>query len=204
MSQAHGHHLVAVLYARADSHYKETPWADVWDAGRDALRWTGGLPVVAHPPCRAWGRLRHFAKPREDEKSLALDAVRQVRRWGGVLEHPASSTLWAAAKLPRPGEVPGEVPDEFGGYSIEVDQVHWGHRAQKRTRLYIVGCRELPHLPRHDKVHTAVVRPRKGAHQDSFLTKREREMSPPAFAKWLLAIALRTRPRRRGRLSFRP
>lgn len=200
MSQAHGHHLVAVLYARADSHYKETPWADVWDAGRDALRWTGGLPVVAHPPCRAWGRLRHFAKPREDEKSLALDAVRQVRRWGGVLEHPASSTLWAAAKLPRPGEV----PDKFGGYSIEVDQVHWGHRAQKRTWLYIVGCRELPHLPRHDKVHTAVVRPRKGAHQDSFLTKREREMSPPAFAKWLLAIALRTRPRRRGRLSFRP
>ena len=94
---------VAVLFARADSCYKALPGCDVWDAERDARRWPGGCPVVAHPPCRAWGRLRHFAKPRPDEKALALWAVEQVRKFGGVLEHPASSTLWPAAGLPAPG-----------------------------------------------------------------------------------------------------
>ncbi len=38
---------VAVLFARADSHYKALPGSDVWDAERDALRWPGGCPVVA-------------------------------------------------------------------------------------------------------------------------------------------------------------
>jgi hypothetical protein len=44
--------------------------------------------------------LRHFAKPRADEKNLARLAVALVREFGGVLEHPANSTLWPAQKLP--------------------------------------------------------------------------------------------------------
>lgn len=95
--------MISVLFARADSNYKALPSVDVWDAERDARTWPGGNPVVAHPPCRAWGRLRHFAKPRPDEKALAIFAVDQVRKWGGVLEHPASSTLWTEAGLPAPG-----------------------------------------------------------------------------------------------------
>ena len=77
---------VAVLYARPNSIYKRLEAADVWDMERDARCWPGGAPVVAHPPCRAWGRLRHFAKPRPDEKGLALHAVAAVREHGGVLE----------------------------------------------------------------------------------------------------------------------
>lgn len=82
---------VAVLFARHDSVYKRIESVDVWDIQRDARKWPGGMPCIAHPPCRAWGRLRHFANPRADEKALALFAVGCVRRWGGVLEHPASS-----------------------------------------------------------------------------------------------------------------
>jgi hypothetical protein len=48
---------VAVLFARSDSHYKALPGVDVWDSERDARKWLGGSPVVAHPPCRAWGAL---------------------------------------------------------------------------------------------------------------------------------------------------
>src|SRR5208283_3687563 len=94
---------VAVLFARADSIYKTLPGCDVWDAERDALNWHGGCPLIAHPTCRAWGRLRHFAHPREGERELALWAVKMVQRWGGVLEHPVASQLWPSANLPKPG-----------------------------------------------------------------------------------------------------
>lgn len=88
---------VAVLFARTDSVYKTLPDCDVWDIERDARNWLGGASVVAHPPCRGWGRLSHMAKPREDEKQLAFLAVHAVRAYGGVLEHPAHSKLWPAA-----------------------------------------------------------------------------------------------------------
>ena len=87
---------VAVLFARSDSVYKTLPGCDVYDMERDARIYDGPHPVVAHPPCRAWGRLRVFASPRPDERNLARLAVAMVREFGGVLEHPAGSTLWAA------------------------------------------------------------------------------------------------------------
>ena len=62
---------VTILFARADSNYKTLQDCDVFDSRRDARRWPGGCPVVAHPPYRAWGRLRHFARPRPGEKELA-------------------------------------------------------------------------------------------------------------------------------------
>ena len=76
---------VAVLFARADSIYKTLPGCDVWDIDRDARKWPGGAPIVGHPPCRAWGGLRHMAKPRPDEKALATWCVDQIRKWGGCL-----------------------------------------------------------------------------------------------------------------------
>ncbi|HMM52763.1 MAG TPA: hypothetical protein PKD87_14270 [Burkholderiaceae bacterium] len=182
---------VAVLYARPDSIYKLLDGADVWDMERDARRWPGGAPVVAHPPCRAWGRLRAFAKPREDEKALALHAVESVRRWGGVLEHPAGSTLWTAAGLPRPFEG----PDDWGGWTLPVSQFWWGHKAEKRTWLYIVGAApdELPPIPFRMGYPTHIIGSsmrRKG--ERGWMpgtTKAEREHTPPALAVWLVAVA---------------
>lgn len=184
--------LVAVLYARRDSIYKTLPGADVFDIDRDARSYFGPLPVVAHPPCRAWGRLRAFAKPRADEKTLALHAVHCVRSFGGVLEHPASSSLWPAVGLPRPGSR----HDEFGGWSIEVPQKWWGHKAEKNTWLYIVGVApsEIPDVPLvlGQATHTVGLwsgRDRSRALPD--LPKSEREATPIAFAKWLLDLAQR-------------
>lgn len=180
---------VAVLFARADSTYKTLPGCDVWDAERDALRWTGGNPVVAHPPCRAWGRLRQFAKPRAGEKGLAIVAVANVRAFCGVLEHPAESTLWEHCRLPRPGEF----PDAWGGYSIEIEQFHWGHRAEKATWLYIVGCRPdcLPAFPRREGRPTHCIRPTKSYPRLPSVTKAEREHTPPQLAEWLVEVARR-------------
>ena len=180
---------VAVLFARDDSHYKAIPDCDVWDIERDARRWPGGHHVVAHPPCRAWGRLRHFAKPRPDEKALALWAVEQVRKWGGVLEHPEASTLWPAANLPAPGAS----ADQYGGWTLRVEQFHWGHKAAKATWLYIVGCPPalIPALPHRTGEPTHVVQSRKRCGHKPHITKAEREHTPVEFAHWLVTLARR-------------
>lgn len=178
---------IAVLFARSDSHYKALPECDVWDIERDARRWPGGCSVVAHPPCRAWGRLRQFAKPRDDEKGLALLAVAHVRKYGGVLEHPSESSLWGTVGLPRPGRA----PDAFGGWSMEIQQFHFGHRAEKATWLYIVGCHpdDLPEMPFREGKATHCVRPTKSYPRLPSITKAEREHTPPRLARWLVDIA---------------
>lgn len=134
---------VAVLFARKDSVYKSLPGCDVWDIERDARLWPGGLPIVAHPPCRTWGRLRHFAKAPEGESELALWVIEQIHKYGGVLEHPAGSLLWATANLPKPGEV-----DERG-FTLWISQFWFGHRADKPTWLYVSGLipADLPPIP---------------------------------------------------------
>lgn len=185
---------VAVLFAREDSHYKTLPGVDVWDEARDARRWPGGAPVVAHPPCRLWAKLRQFAKARDPvmERQLAIDAVARVRRFGGVLEHPKESTLWAHEGLPTPGRA----PDAHGGWTAEVRQCDWGHKAEKTTWLYIVGCHpdDLPALPPRGEA-TGVIKPQRGVPRTlKIVTKAEREHTPPALAAWLVELAARCKP----------
>lgn len=182
---------VAVLFARADSVYKTLPWVDVYDMERDARTYDGPWPVVAHPPCRAWGQLRHMASPRADERNLARLAVALVREFGGVLEHPAGSKLWPAQQLPEAGK-----RDQWGGWTHVISQQWFGHRAQKLTKLYIVGCEpaEAPATPYDMSRATHVItqglrmgdegwRPR--------VTTPEREHTPPALASWLVELARR-------------
>lgn len=189
--------LVAALFVRQDSIYKTMPGVDAWDMERDARRWPGGGPAVAHPPCRAWGRLRHMANPRPDEKDLAYFAVDCVRRFGGVLEHPKKSTLWPAAGLPSPGE-----RDEFGGWTLPINQNWWGHRAEKGTWLYIVGCEpsELPTIPMVLGSAPFVVStgstnhiPKGAPGWRPAISHAEREHTPPALAEWLVEVARRCR-----------
>lgn len=84
-------------------------------------------------------------QPNVRAEKLAIDAVRRVQRFGGVLEHPAESTLWAHMGLPTPGRA----PDAHGGWTAEVRQCDWGHKAEKLTWLYVVGCHpdNLPPMP---------------------------------------------------------
>jgi hypothetical protein len=190
---------VAVLFARADSIYKTLPGCDVYDIERDARTWPGGAPVVAHPPCRLWGKLRTFAKAADPatERRLAIDAVGRVREFGGVIEHPAESTLWAVCGMPAPGRA----PDRFNGWTAEVRQCDWGHKAEKLTWLYIVGCHpdELPALPMRAEP-TGVIKPQRGVPRDhrKIVTKAEREHTPPALAEWLVELARRTRMEERA------
>ena len=176
---------VAVLFARRDSIYKTFPGCDVYDADRDALSWQGGARVIAHPPCRSWGKLRTFAKAPPGEHELALWAVDQVRKWGGVLEHPRGSRLWPVAGLPRPG-----FRDDFGGWTFPVNQFWFGHKAQKSTLLYICGIepRDCPPFPvRFDEpLHGVASDPLRGLLE---ISKNDRERTPVEFARWLVELA---------------
>lgn len=177
---------VAVLFARHDSIYYTFPECDVYDKNRDALTFPGGMPVIAHPPCRLWGRLRGLSTADPSEKQLALWAVRQVQQYGGVLEHPAFSTLWDAAKLPTSNQV-----DQHGGYTISIDQHWFGHRARKPTWLYVVGI-PRPHLPPHPLKMDAVTHVVGGSKKRNGplieISKAEREHTPHLLAEWLISV----------------
>jgi hypothetical protein len=186
---------VAVLFARTDSIYKTIPGCDVYDIDRDARMFGGGLPIIAHPPCRAWGVFAMFANPRPDERALAPWAIEQIRLNGGVLEHPSGSKLWTELNLPSPGS-----RDEFGGWTLPIHQHWWGHRAEKKTFLYIVGCepKDIPEIPlRLDKPTHVIgdVRDMQGNYRPE-VSKQEREHTPPALAEWLVELALRCNLRR--------
>jgi hypothetical protein len=191
---------VAVLFARQDSIYKTMPGTDVFDIERDARNYRGALPVVAHPPCRAWGKLSYFAKPRPDEKDLAFFAIDAVRAFGGVLEHPKDSKLWPAACLPLPKS---GVRDEFGGWTFPISQSWFGHRAEKLTYLYIVGCEpsSIPRLPLTLGKATHVITQGRTRRKDGTrlkagmpgwrpdVTAAEREHTPSLLAEWLVETA---------------
>jgi len=179
---------VSILFARRDSVYKKLS-TDVWDIDRDARHYDRGNPVVAHPPCRAWGKLRHFAKPRPGEKNLARKAVKIIREVGGVLEHPRASRLWEDQGLPMGKEI-----DQFGGFSISVDQHWWGHPARKTTLLYVCGCKpsQVPVIPLNFSIPTHHVTScyRKGhPSYKPVLTPKRREETPIELAKWLIQLA---------------
>lgn len=192
---------------------------DAWDAVRDARTYPGPGPVVAHPPCGPWGRLRHLY--RGTEHDCAPRAVEQVRKFGGVLEHPAGSKLWEhCGLLPPIHELPslagkaalGSLSDTaFGGchgaYTIELDQVEWGHVARKRTWLYLVGvpreALEAPPFPGAQPTHwlsgfrsTTAKTPRRYKQNGCAVppgikvcSAQQRRRTPPELAAYLVRLA---------------
>jgi hypothetical protein len=179
---------IAALYIdSARGPYPRLPDVECWDEERDATRYAGPHPVVAHPMCGHWGR---YAWKAHDTGATGIRAVEQVREWGGVLEQPKDSKLFAHCGLPRPGEP----ADSYGGYSILVYQRDWGHRADKATWLYLVRCAPAPmpapvaHRPTNTVLRTGHVT--RG--QIELMAKSQRHLTPIAFARWLVATARST------------
>jgi hypothetical protein len=163
---------------------------------RDARRYEGPWPVVAHPPCGAWGNLRHLHK--RNDSDCAPNAVARVREFGGVLEHPAGSRLWEHSQMPVPSSdecVEHAYTDQWGGYSVEVNQVDWGHQCNKPTWLYCVNVpRELHCSPPARKPTHGIWYGRfeRSGHTGPTLlgaSKEIRRRTPPAFAEYLVSLA---------------
>jgi hypothetical protein len=138
---------IAALYVASNGCYSNLPGVDPWDEARDARRYAGPWPVVAHPPCQLWGKMAavNYARWGGDHNRPGNDggcfaaALAAVRRWGGVLEHPAATYAWAAHDLPKPPSR-GWSRTFCGGWVCEVWQSAYGHRASKATWLYSFGA----------------------------------------------------------------
>jgi hypothetical protein len=188
---------VAALYIDPRGPYPKMP--DVFCMGEieDARTYDGDAPVVAHPPCGAWANLRHLSSGAG--RDCGPIAVAQVRRWGGVLEQPAGSKLWGHCLLPLPFTEGDGI-----GFTLQVEQVAWGHVARKKTWLYIVGVsRSLAvsgvktggapthwvsggrnQLRKDGKRGGGVVPP-----GIKVCSAQQRRRTPPAFAEWLVSLA---------------
>lgn len=74
---------------------------------------------------------------------------------------------------------------------MEVDQCDWGHLAQKRTWLYIVGVDpiDMPDVPPPKVASHVMVRLRSNSCTRPEVPKHLRHLTPMAFALWLVKVA---------------
>ena len=135
--------MVAALYVETDGAYFNQAGIDPWDEPRDARKYAGPHPIVAHPPCQRWGRFWHGStrKPYQfklgDDSGCFAAALHSVRTWGGVLEHPADSRAWSHFGLNPPPREGGWIAADFhGGWTCYVEQGFYGHVSRKPTWLY--------------------------------------------------------------------
>lgn len=184
-----------MLFADPKGSYAGLPDIDLWDEARDARRYAGHHPVVAHPPCSRWCQLAHINQKRwgakvGDDGGCFASALDSVRRWGGVLEHPAFTYAWPAFGLPRPPAMGWQRAID-GGWVAQISQGAYGHRARKLTWLYYVGTAAPPETLWDVPEPTAQVS-YCANHGDSPLpriSKREASATPPAFRDLLLRLA---------------
>ena len=187
--------MIAALYVQKGGCYFGLPGVDPWDEARDARLYAGPWPVVAHPPCQVWVNFAalNFARYGGEHNRPGADggcfaaALAAVRRWGGVLEHPASSKAWATHDLTPPQAI-GWTREIGGlGWTCEIWQNAYGHRARKRTWLYYVGASAPPAMRWGRQPGEAQVGWFDRAKPS--LGKREASATPPAFREALLALA---------------
>ena len=186
--------FVSALYVERDGVYSGLEGVDVWDVTRDARDYAGPHPVVAHPPCNVWCQLAsvnhaRWGTPIGHDHGTFAAALDAVRRWGGVLEHPAYTLAWRHHGLPVPTMGGWTMAFDDPGMTTEVCQAVYGHDARKRTWLYAVGV-DPAALDWRQVSGTAVV----GAGINSGQSAgRGRSMAPnrtpPAFRDVLLDLA---------------
>lgn len=151
--------MIAALFVQTDGCYFNLPSVDPWDERRDARKYDGPYPIVAHPPCQRWGKM-WFGQPltvkktgirqkKGDDGGCFKSAMDGVARFGGVIEHPWGSHAWKHFGINKPPRSGGWIKaDEYGGWTCCVEQGRYGHYARKPTLLFVYGVdkEDLPEL----------------------------------------------------------
>lgn len=98
--------MIAALYVEPSGAYYGLPGVDPWDEARDARKYAGPWPVVAHPPCERWGRFWHGSPRKPHQFKLGDDGGWHVADWAigwtcyveqGFYGHAARKPTWLYA-----------------------------------------------------------------------------------------------------------
>ena len=193
-----GEGRIAALFVQGDGCYSGLPHVDPWCKARDARKYRGPHPVVAHPPCQLWGAMAavNYARwggehnqPGNDSGCFAF-ALDAVNFFGGVLEHPAKTRAWAKFGIVKPTQSGWQASGK--GWVCEVWQSSYGHRANKATWLYYVGSNPPFDLnwQRPTGTHQIGFHDQRGKDRNKpTLGKREANATPIAFRDTLIDLA---------------
>ncbi len=190
---------IAALFVETRGIYYYLAGVDPWDKQRDATKYDGMSPVVAHPPCERWCGLARCNQSRYglmvgDDGGTFRSALNSVRIYYGVLEHPAYSLAWEAHFLPRPSRGKWTYHEHDNSWVCEVSQSAYGHAARKRTWLYYKG--DIPPFEMKWNEPKATARISKGPGSDMSLPQlpsNASNHSPVAFALELCELARNSR-----------
>ena len=149
---------VAALYVEMGGNYYNLPNVIPFDKEDDARMYGGPWAVVAPPPCQRWGKMwkgqpgnikKGLVERKGDDQGCFKSALFDVRRFGGVLEHPEHSNAWKHFGLNKPPREGGWIDAGDGyGWTCRVEQGQYGHYCPKPTWLYACGLAidDLPEL----------------------------------------------------------
>lgn len=170
---------VSVLFVEKNGIYSNISNLDLWDIEKDARLYSKNNSVVCHPPCQLWGKFAKINyhrwggehnKPGND-KGCFESALKFIRKYNGVLEHPAFSYAWDAFKLQKPKQI-GWTKISDDEWTCEIWQSAYGHLARKRTWLYYVG--KKPHELNWER--------KEGTHQIGFYDQRGKLKNKPTLS----------------------
>lgn len=159
--------MITVLFVNPNSVYKEIG-VDCYDLVRNVNTFSWDRPVIAHPPCRQFSKIRALSKKDYSEIDMVIKTAIHVRNYGGILEHPAGSKLWDVLNMWH-----------WPGFTLSVNQHWFGFPAQKKTWLYFSGIDRKDVLPlplNFDYPHRKVVN----------MNKKDRAVTTGDFAYWLI------------------
>lgn len=190
--------MIAAIFVQTDGCYFSVDGIDPWDVERDARKYNGPHPVIAHPPCQLWGAMANVNYARwggehnrpGNDGGCFESALSSVNNFGGVLEHPAKTRAWERYGLLKP--IKGQWSRSGKGWVCEVWQSAYGHRANKATWLYCVSF----HKPR-DLIWDRPTGSHQVGHQDQrgkarnkpTLSKKEANATPILFRNELIRLA---------------
>jgi len=153
---------ISVLCVADKTNYSLIDGLDLWNRERDAYNFTGSNPVITHPPCQQWSKLRMFAKVDAKSKDIAFFCLEKVKSNGGILEHPAGSSFFKVAGI-KP--------------TISINQFWFGFPAEKKTWLYFHGFKPRSIQLRFDAIEKKV----------ELMEKVSRSETTLQFATWLVS-----------------
>jgi hypothetical protein len=161
MSSINGNDI-AVLCASNKSKYYLINGLDIYDNNRNAFTFNSNLPIIAHPPCAQWSRLKGLAKPLILEKYLAVWCYEWIVKNGGILEHPNGSYLF----------------DYLGirNKCYKVDLREFGYPAIKTTLLYFHNYKPISQPLTLEPARSNVTK----------MHSADRMITPIKFNRWLV------------------